>query len=166
MTHPACEACLTVYHRRRATRPNLTYQEVVDSRAKVGQCSPKQQCGDVHALLERRGGERTCRCGRLSQHTRSYDPEPIIKAVGAIYGVSYGDITGPSQEMRQSEARHAACYLMRRHTRLTLQSIAMLVGRSDHSTVIHAVKATKARMGQYAECARLMTRIEQKLSGS
>jgi len=62
----ACERCWSIYSRRAAWDDDLTYSEVVaEEERRRGVCSPEEQCGDMHLVLDLKDGSRRCRCGEV-----------------------------------------------------------------------------------------------------
>jgi chromosomal replication initiator protein len=68
------------------------------------------------------------------------DPQAILQAVSSYYGVPIPAITGKSRAKQIAEARHVAMYLLREDGDLALKQIGLLLGKRDHSTVIHGVQ--------------------------
>jgi len=64
---PACERCWSIYSRRSMFNDDLTYGEVVvdEEKRNGGPCSPEEQCGDMHLVLDFKDGSRRCRCGHV-----------------------------------------------------------------------------------------------------
>jgi hypothetical protein len=165
MTDPCiqttCQACLVTWERKLTRLPDITYAEVVEKRRYYGACSATQQCGDVHELV----GHGSCRCGaRMPGGISTDSPDKIISAVCAEHGVTRSDLTGPSREQKQSEARHDVCFMLRQHTRLKLVSVAALIGRKDHTTVIYGVRASQKLRWKFAACRDRMDRILHRLA--
>jgi len=164
-TEETCEACTAVWNRRKAARPGLTYQEVAESRSRIGACSPAQQCGGVHELIEWRRGSGSCRCGKKKApgiNTLSVDK--IINTVCDVHGVTRSALVSKSREVRLCEARHDVCYFLRNHSMMTLKTIATLVGRTDHATVINSVAASKSLASMFTVCADRIEEISRRLT--
>lgn len=63
---PACERCWSEYRWRQWEERDLTYSQVVAEREqRYGACSPEQQCGEMHPVLDWKDGGRRCRCGKV-----------------------------------------------------------------------------------------------------
>jgi len=63
---PVCERCWAIYSRREAIGYNVTYAQVVaEEEAQRGVCTPAEQCGDMHLVLDFKDGSRRCRCGEV-----------------------------------------------------------------------------------------------------
>ncbi len=82
--------------------------------------------------------------GVLTAHLQRVDPQQIIKAVGADYGVSPADMKGPRRHRNITVPRQLAMYLVRELTDESLPQIGALFGGRDHSTVINALKRVEA----------------------
>ncbi len=64
----------------------------------------------------------------------------ILEAVASSFDVPVAAIRGPSKTRRISHARFAVCWVLRRQRPgLTLSDIGRAVGRTDHSTILHAI---------------------------
>ena len=62
---PACERWWAIYSRRESTS-DVTYAQVVaEEEAQRGVCTPAEQCGDMHLVLDFKDGSRRCRCGEV-----------------------------------------------------------------------------------------------------
>lgn len=61
---PACERCWSEYKWRLETDGLVTYRRVVEERDKVGGCTPEEQCGEMHLLVDWTDRPRQCRCGK------------------------------------------------------------------------------------------------------
>lgn len=70
-------------------------------------------------------------------------PMEIVRRVARWYGVTVADIQGPSRCRPEIRARHCAAYWLDRRRHLSLKQIAHFIGRSDHTTVLNAIKRHK-----------------------
>ena len=63
----ACERCWSLFRMREMHDPDLTYHDVVreEEARNGGPCSPAQQCGQMHLVLNWKDGGRRCRCGAV-----------------------------------------------------------------------------------------------------
>jgi chromosomal replication initiator protein len=68
------------------------------------------------------------------------DPSAIMRAVAAYYNVPVQALAGKSRAKLIAEARHVAMYLLREDGELALKQVGLLLGKRDHSTVIHGVQ--------------------------
>lgn len=67
----------------------------------------------------------------------------IIKAVSSELEVSIRDIKSTKRSKDVSFARHICMYLIKEILNLNLQKIASILGRKDHTTIIHGIKKIK-----------------------
>lgn len=74
---------------------------------------------------------------------RSVKPSKIMNLVKKEFKI---DFTEKTKKFQFKEARHIAAYLLRFFTPLPLKDIAMYVGVTDHTTVIHSIKRVKTLM--------------------
>jgi len=68
------------------------------------------------------------------------DANHLLNAVSAYFAISTEALAGKSRARPVAEARHTAMYLLREDAQLGLKEIGFLLGKRDHSTVIHGVK--------------------------
>lgn len=72
-------------------------------------------------------------------------PMEIVHRVARGYGITAAELRGPSRNRREIRARHCAAYWLDRRCGLSLKQIAHFIGRSDHTTVLNAIKKHKIR---------------------
>lgn len=63
----------------------------------------------------------------------------IVKMTARIGAIKLADLTGPSKEYAVVAWRHAGMIVARKATTASLPRIVRAFGRSDHSTVVHAL---------------------------
>lgn len=80
-----------------------------------------------------------------------YTMHEILDDVSMMYGVSVADLRGPARTKGIAHARQHAMYLMAQQPHLSLPQIGRYLNR-DHTTILHGVRAHKAR----AEAAALV----------
>jgi chromosomal replication initiator protein len=67
-------------------------------------------------------------------------PAEVIKAVCDHLRVESGEVCSSNRTREATYARHIAMYLLRQDAGLTYSAIAQLLGKKDHSTVVHACR--------------------------
>jgi chromosomal replication initiator protein len=100
-------------------------------------------------------------------------PHEIVRDVTAdqikthaadYYGVSVDDLEGPSRTKTLVSARQVAMYLCRELTDLSLPAIGAEFGNRDHTTVMHADRKIRGRIGEsrrmYEQVADLTNKIK------
>ena len=71
--------------------------------------------------------------------TRSMiNPETLLKITAHHLGLTPEDLTSQKRDQDTTYARHIAMYILRRDGGFTFAAIAQIVGRKDHSSVVHA----------------------------
>lgn len=94
---------------------------------------------------------------------RSLEPTEIMRAVALFYDISLAALGGPGRDRRTVEARQVATYLLCKKTSLTLSEIARLIGRRDHTAVIHGRKRIESRLKNDFFLARQLEEIAMEL---
>ena len=90
-------------------------------------------------------------------------PKEILDAVASFYNLTADDIRGPSRSRPIVRPRQIAMYLMRQETEASLSQIARLLGRRDHSTVIHACDKVTTLMDEEVAIRREVQLIREHL---
>lgn len=72
-------------------------------------------------------------------------PSRIIAMVAERRGLTVDDLLGPSRLRPVAYARHEAMWELRQRTKLSLPDIARRLGRKDHTTALHGVRAYEKR---------------------
>ncbi|OQA34893.1 MAG: Chromosomal replication initiator protein DnaA [Candidatus Dependentiae bacterium ADurb.Bin331] len=83
--------------------------------------------------------------GKNTVERHTIDFERIVKAIGSHYSYTLTDLRSKKRSKELSWARQLAMYFMRKLTDKSLHEIALYLGRSDHSTVIHAFRQVQDR---------------------
>jgi chromosomal replication initiator protein len=65
-------------------------------------------------------------------------PDAMIDTVCRYFGIEHAAIVGQKRDRAITYARHLAMYLLRQQAGLSYSTIAYLLGKKDHSTVVHA----------------------------
>ena len=88
-------------------------------------------------------------------HTLGVDPKSkrdqikvptVLREVGKEFSVKIKDIKGPSRTKDVAMARQICMYILREEFNYKLEQIAVLLGRKDHTTVIHGIEKVKNKM--------------------
>jgi len=89
-----------------------------------------------------------------------FPSELIVQEVNNKFMV---DITKITRKKKVMYARHAAVYLLKTHTNLIWQDIAVSVGNTHHTSVIHSYKAAKNIMETDDEYLQTINEIKERL---
>ena len=74
----------------------------------------------------------------------------ILEEVAAEYGLTVGDLTGRRRFKRLTEPRCRAMFQMRTGLDMTLESIGLVFGGRDHSSIIYGLAQINAA-GEYRQ---------------
>lgn len=102
------------------------------------------------------------------ESNRLYPPYDIMRVICDRFKVTQKAIKGEGRYKTVVMARQVLCYLMRRHTSLTLKEIALFVyGHTDHTTALYHVRRVSGLLHvNDTQTKEHVTYIENKLSTS
>ena len=98
--------------------------------------------------------------------TREITPNTIIDVVSEHFNVSRDDITSKKRSQEYVLPRQIIMYLSRTMTNSSLQSVAALLGKKDHTTIIHGVDKIEEMIKTDEELRHKIDTIKKKLSPS
>lgn len=87
----------------------------------------------------------------------------IIAAVCAASDFTAEQIKGQKRDRPLARARQVACYLLRKHRRLSYPQIGAMLGGRDHSTIIHAVRLVEDQLGVDQPVTELVATVERAM---
>ena len=90
-------------------------------------------------------------------------PSLIIEVVAEHFGVDPEDITSKKRNSEFVQPRQVVMYLCRTMTATPLQSIAKILGKKDHTTVIHGIKKISEEMETNEELLNKIEVIRKKI---
>ena len=67
----------------------------------------------------------------------------VLKEVANAHGLKVGDVIGPSRAQHLALARFDAAQRMRDELSMTLESIGVVLGGRDHSTIINMLRRAR-----------------------
>ncbi|MCA9293590.1 MAG: chromosomal replication initiator protein DnaA [Phycisphaerales bacterium] len=86
----------------------------------------------------------------------------IIDAVVDHYGVKLVDLQSKRRQKSIAHPRQVCMYLVRRHTRHSLEEIGGYFGGRDHTTVMHAVRTIETKRSSDSELDRVLEALERR----
>ncbi|MCS7191263.1 MAG: chromosomal replication initiator protein DnaA [Fimbriimonadales bacterium] len=89
--------------------------------------------------------------------------EQIVRLVCDEMAISPDELTGSSRRSEIVEARQIAVLLARETTGESWGRIAEALGRSDHTTVLHAYRQAKQRLGRDPHLRERVQRLQQRM---
>ena len=90
-------------------------------------------------------------------------PSLIIEVVAEHFGVSPEDITSKKRNSEFVQPRQVVMYLCRELIDTSLNNIGKLLGKKDHTTVIHGVNKIKEEMATNEELKNKVDIIRKKI---
>ncbi|MBI2774816.1 chromosomal replication initiator protein DnaA [Candidatus Dependentiae bacterium] len=103
------------------------------------------------------------RMSKESGERSQVDFDRIVKTIGTHYRYTLGDLRSKKRSKELSWVRQLAMYFMRNLTDKSLHEIAHYLGRSDHSTVIHAFKQVQDRVEADREFQDQINRMKHEM---
>lgn len=94
---------------------------------------------------------------------REITPSLIIEVVAEHFGVNAEDITSKKRNSEFVQPRQVVMYLCRDLTATSLQSIAKILGKKDHTTVIHGINKITEEMENNEELRNKIEIIRKKI---
>ena len=89
--------------------------------------------------------------------------DDIVEKVCNHYNVTQQSVMSRSRKREYVVARQVAMYLAQKHTKMPASRIGLLIGKRDHSTVIHSCNTVESRMKVDKAFADEVTSIETSL---
>lgn len=100
----------------------------------------------------------------LTSLSTSGDAKAITHAVADTFDIPVEDLIGKKRDRRTALARHAAMYLMRKHTTSSFAEIGRELGNRNHATVLHGCNRIEQELAQNPRLDRQLSRIISHLS--
>ena len=101
-----------------------------------------------------------------SNKAKEITPTLIINVVAEHFGVKPEDITSKKRNSEFVQPRQVVMYLCRELTDVSQVNIGKILGKKDHTTVIHGVKKIEAEMENNEELRNKIDIIIKKLNPS
>lgn len=94
---------------------------------------------------------------------RSIPGTAVLDAVSKFTQVTHSELTGPSRDKRTVGARHLAAYLLQRTTDMNTTQVAHLLGRSDHTSIVYALKQIRKKLSEDLFWATQIDSLERQI---
>lgn len=88
----------------------------------------------------------------------------IMHVVSEFYGLKLSDLQSKRKQQSVARPRQVCMFLVRKHTRHSLEEIGGYLGGRDHTTVMHALKAVESRLESEPTLQSELEAIEVKLA--
>ncbi len=89
--------------------------------------------------------------------------ELIMQTVSDFYGLTIGDLTGPTRKREITVPRQIAIYLTREMTGMSLPQIGTVFGGRDHTTVLHSCKTIETNIKSKSNVSSMVEEIKQRV---
>jgi chromosomal replication initiator protein len=90
----------------------------------------------------------------------------IVEATSKLFGLSREELLSSSRTRPLVNARQIAMYVCRELTDLSFPQIAKAFGKSDHTTVIHAVQKIEKQMGEKRQIYDQVNELTQRIKNA
>ncbi len=100
-----------------------------------------------------------------TQH-KQITAELIMKTVNDYYGLTLGELTGPTRKREITVPRQIAMYLTREMTGMSLPQIGTVFGGRDHSTVLHSCKTMETILREQPGMKSIVEDIQRLVKDS
>jgi chromosomal replication initiator protein len=97
-------------------------------------------------------------------HETDLTPEQILTAVARHFNISEEDLIGRSRRRAVSEPRQLAMYLIREETHISFPAIGEMLGKRDHTTILHGCEKIAAQIETDPQLRRDWLAIKGELS--
>jgi len=98
-----------------------------------------------------------------TKQTEKLSPQEVMKAVCAYYNIKPAQIRGATRKREIALTRQIVMYLLRTELNISLEDVAFLVKRKDHTTVMHAVNKIQGMSMKDVEFKKEIDVIRQTL---
>lgn len=103
--------------------------------------------------------------GTVSIERKEVTPELVLDSVCKVFGVEKDQLRTPSRKAVLALPRQVTMYLVKKHTSASYNTIAQLLNRSDHTTIMHGCKAIEGRIHIEPALKERIALVEEELRG-
>jgi len=103
--------------------------------------------------------------GTVSIERKEVTPELVLDTVCKVFGVEKEQLRTPSRKAVLALPRQVTMYLVKKHTSASYNTIAQLLNRSDHTTIMHGCKAIEGRIHIEPALKERIALVEEELHG-
>ena len=103
--------------------------------------------------------------GTVSIERKEVTPELVLDTVCKVFGVEKDQLRTPSRKAVLALPRQVTMYLVKKHTSASYNTIAQLLNRSDHTTIMHGCKAIEGRINIEPALKERIALVEEELCG-
>ncbi len=100
----------------------------------------------------------------IPNNERKITPELIISTVAEEYGLTYNDLISSKRNAEIVRPRHIAMYLCRKLLDYSLDNVAKLFGKKDHTTIMHGSNKIDSEMKENPELKTEIDNLIKKIN--
>ena len=94
------------------------------------------------------------------------DPKQVLETICEYFNINQKELTGAKRQKELVLPRHIAMFILSEHLNLTVEKIGYILGKRDHTTVMHGRDKIKKLNNQDREVQRMLIEIKQKLTAN
>lgn len=91
------------------------------------------------------------------------EPKKVLETICQYFNLNQKDLVGAKRQKEFVLPRHITMFILSEHLNLTVEKIGQLLGKRDHTTVMHGRDKIKKLVNQDREVQRMLIEIKQKL---
>ena len=107
----------------------------------------------------------------ISQHLKlpasqnlKIEPKQVLNAVCNYFNLSQKDLLGAKRQKELVLPRHLTMFILSEHLNMTVEKIGQILGKRDHTTVMHGRDKIKKLVSADREVRRMLTEIKGRLA--
>lgn len=97
------------------------------------------------------------------QNGSKVEPKKVLETVCGYFNLNQKDLTGTRRQKELVFPRHITMFILSEQLNLTVEKIGQLLGKRDHTTVMHGRDKIRKMVNQDREVQRILLEIKQKL---
>ncbi|MBI2039699.1 chromosomal replication initiator protein DnaA [Candidatus Microgenomates bacterium] len=107
----------------------------------------------------------------ISQHLKiptrqglKIEPKQVLEAVCDYFNLTQKDLIGAKRQKELVFPRHMAMFILSEHLNITVEKIGQILGKRDHTTVMHGRDKIKNLVSTDREIQRMLSEIRGRLA--
>lgn len=101
----------------------------------------------------------------LKQNTK-LEPKKVLETICGYFNLNQKELIGAKRQKELVLPRHIAMFILSEELNLTVEKIGQILGKRDHTTVMHGRDKIKKLVNQDREVQRMLIEIKQELTAS
>lgn len=91
------------------------------------------------------------------------EPKKVLETICQYFNLNQKDLIGARRQKELVLPRHLTMFILSEHLNLTVEKIGQLLGKRDHTTVMHGRDKIKKLVSHDREVQRILIEIKQRL---